>query len=515
MWHEIIEAVSNSTQRRLILKLLGIYLLVALPFKALDILPDLANIRPNSAFIPIYGLLFGPVGAWTNALGNCLYDLLTGSFTKSTIAGNIANFCVPLLMYKLWQRLVGGRFKLADSRDLALYIVISATGAVAKALIITPAVMFFHPTVSGAAFAKAVVATEITFYLAPGIAILLVLQTIYGCKGYLAKADAISLKNTGQITCLVETETSTTSGMNRLQANLCLLTVVLCWSFEVILLKNIPESVPGLSVTALTNIIGSALLVLVFFSQVRQFFSLKLFIQILPLAALNTVYNLMRFEATRFLSADVVEFTTTLALVIMPVILYLFFREKQQVNVWLGGALVLFGIFCSLDWSFPLKQSYGLLLMIGFSIIWSGYIIWLNRLSKQQETITLTVFMLGAVGIISLLLWFVLSPETVTTIDYSMTFWASIFSYAYFSCSFATVLNILVQKFVSPLDAVAIYSLAPAIVLIMAVTLPPQLAIEFDLTFMAIVSCVIIAFGSFISQVEWQKLTALFTKYST
>ena len=85
MWHEIIEAVSNSTQRRLILKLLGIYLLVALPFKALDILPDLANIRPNSAFIPIYGLLFGPVGAWTNALGNCLYDLLTCSFTKSTI----------------------------------------------------------------------------------------------------------------------------------------------------------------------------------------------------------------------------------------------------------------------------------------------------------------------------------------------------------------------------------------------------------------------------------------------
>lgn len=53
MWHEVIEAVSNSTQRRLMLKLLGIYLLVALPFKALDILPDLANIRPNSAFIPI------------------------------------------------------------------------------------------------------------------------------------------------------------------------------------------------------------------------------------------------------------------------------------------------------------------------------------------------------------------------------------------------------------------------------------------------------------------------------
>jgi len=32
--------------------------------------------------------------------------------------------------------------------------------------------------------------------------------------------------------------------MNRLQSNLCLLTVVICWAFEFILHRNIPHTVP-------------------------------------------------------------------------------------------------------------------------------------------------------------------------------------------------------------------------------------------------------------------------------
>ena len=497
---EICEVLTDRQQRRLLLKLLALYLIVALPFKALDILPDFANIRPNSAFIPVYGYLFGPAGAWANALGNCFYDLLTGSFTKSSMAGNLANFCVPMLMCFLWRRLVGSSFRLTNVRELFWYVFIAVLGAIAKAFLITPAVVFFYPQVSGMSFANAVVATEVTFYLAPAIAILLVLQNIYGVPAYIPH-------NPETAPARPAASAQTEGTLNRLQADLCLLTVVLCWSFEIIIFKNIPDSVPGLSVTALTCLLGGFVLTVFFFAPVRRYFTLKLVWQVFPLAALNIVYNLLRFEATRFLPAHVTESTTTMALLIMPLLLWLMFREKQPWQVWAGGGIVLLGIAAALDWTFPMGQSYGLGLMLLFAIFWSVYIIWLNSLSKLHDPIIMTVLLLGMGGIISLLAWIFLLPETIRTIDYSGKFWASIFAYAYFSSIFATVLNVLVQKFVSPLDAVAIYSLGPAIVLIMAVALPPQLAAEFELTTMAVISCVIIVAGSILCQLDWKSMS--------
>lgn len=793
MKRELWEAIAKPEQRQLLMKLLVIYLIVALPFKALDILPDLANIRPNSAFIPIYGYLFGPVGAWANALGNFLYDLLTGSFTKSSMAGTLANFCVPLLMTGLWHSWVGPRFCLEGVKDLGWYVLIAVIGAVAKACIITPAVVFFYPDVGGTAFAQVVVATEITFYLVPAIAILIVLHGMYGYKAYitdeasydreplkfvplslehqvpverilvktaslscqysfaslyayrqkygtqicltaegtlfirqiwrkvdnkvayflplnaadmpaairrmertaekeghsfflfgLTKVEAdslrvllpvsvatdrdwteylydcrdmaamdkaelgklrrdiqrfwrcyghmvtmspVSIQDLPQLRefharwcqdyvreqklpeslateseaiydCLNNFEVLGLSGLiardgatvigyalgtvlpgeafdvmfmkttrsysqmnkalihelsrrhvaamlnleedlglpglrqsklqlqpamlldkytavrekqplslNRLQANLCLLTVVLCWAFEVIILKNIPDSVPGLAVTSLTNLIGGIVLTIIFFRQIRKFFTKKLCWLMLPLPVLNIAYNLLRFEATRYLPAHVTEYASTAVIVVLPLILLLVWHEKQPLNVWGGGALIVIGIICSLDWTFPMGQAYGLVLMFAFSFIFSIYVIVLNKVSKQQDTIAMAVCLLNMVGLISLVAWLILLPQTVLRIDYSGRFWASLFSDAYFVCIFATVLNILIQKFVSPLDAVAIYSLGPAIVLIMSVVLPPQLAVAYELNTVAVVSCIIIVVGSILCQMDWSSLT--------
>ena len=800
MGREIWDAIAKTEQRRLMVKLLIIYLAVALPFKALDILPDLANIRPNSAFIPVYGYLFGPVGAWANAFGNCFYDILTGSFTKSSLAGNLANFCIPLLMTGLWRRWVGNQFHLKSMKNLGWYVLIAVICAIAKAGIITPAVVFFYPDVSGVAFAQAVVATEITFYLVPAIAILIILPCLYGyeacgldghgrqgaplkfvslsldhqerlerilaktgsqscqygfaslyvyrekygtqvcltpegtlfirqllrkqgnrvayflpvntadlptairrmertakkdghgmflfgltkeraallrtllpgsvsvdmdrdwteylydcrdiaaldradlgkmrrdiqrfwrcqgaavivapvrdqdvpqlrkfharwCQDYAqgqALPESLAAETVAISRCLdhfqelhlsglivrdgeaiigyalggllpgdafdvmfmktlrtysqlnkvlvhelarrrmaamlnleedlglpglrrsklqlqpallldkytaVRTEQET-PGLNRFQANLCLLTVVLCWSFEVIILKNIPESVPGFAVTALTNLMGGVILAIIFFRQIRKFSTRKLWKVMLPLAVLNIGYNLLRFDATRYLPAHVIEYTSGAALVILPLLLWLVFREKQHWPVWIGGSLVLLGIGCSLDWTFPSGQSYGLTIMLGFCFFFASYVIVLNKLSKQQDAITLTVHLLSLVGFLSLVAWVILLPHTVWAIDYSGNFWASIFSDAYFICVFATVLNILVQKFVSPLDAVAIYSLGPAIVLIMSIALPPQLAVEFELTTSAVIGCIIIVAGSILCQADW---TILHQKYA-
>ena len=48
--------------------------------------------------------------------------------------------------------------------------------------------------------------------------------------------------------------------MNRLHANLCLLSVTLCWSAEVVLYACIPAGVPAFATTCVTGLAGAALL---------------------------------------------------------------------------------------------------------------------------------------------------------------------------------------------------------------------------------------------------------------
>ena len=57
--------------------------------------------------------------------------------------------------------------------------------------------------------------------------------------------------------------------MNKLQANLCLLCVTLLWSTEVIIFAVIPDSVEPFATTAITSLIGGALLCLCFFKRIK------------------------------------------------------------------------------------------------------------------------------------------------------------------------------------------------------------------------------------------------------
>jgi drug/metabolite transporter (DMT)-like permease len=294
--------------------------------------------------------------------------------------------------------------------------------------------------------------------------------------------------------------------MNRLQANLCLLTVVICWAFEVMLQKNVPSYVPVIAVMTFNNLIGCTILAVVFWKRIREHLNKKLCLSVLPLGVLNLLYNYLNFSAIRYLSPDVCTFVNTLTVVLMPIILFIFFKEKLQWQVWLGAVLVLAGIVGSLDLSFPKEQTIGLALMGAYAVAWAVYLIMLNKLAKDADAITLTTLILGTVGGMCLIGWVAPNPQAALHMEYSRAFLASAFADAYFICVFATVLNVYTQKYVSSLDAVALYSMQPAVVLIMAATLPPVLAQKIGLTLVNVGCCALITIGAIICQVDWDAL---------
>jgi energy-coupling factor transport system substrate-specific component len=79
----------------------AIYAAVLIPFKGFTIIPGAIEIRPANVFPVVFGLLFGPAGAWGAAIGNLIGDFF-GTLTLGSVGGFVGNFFLALLPYKIW-----------------------------------------------------------------------------------------------------------------------------------------------------------------------------------------------------------------------------------------------------------------------------------------------------------------------------------------------------------------------------------------------------------------------------
>jgi energy-coupling factor transport system substrate-specific component len=79
----------------------AIYAAVLIPFKGFTIIPGFTEVRPANVFPFVFGLLFGPAGAWGAAIGNLIGDFF-GTLGPGSIAGFVGNFFLGFLPYKMW-----------------------------------------------------------------------------------------------------------------------------------------------------------------------------------------------------------------------------------------------------------------------------------------------------------------------------------------------------------------------------------------------------------------------------
>jgi energy-coupling factor transport system substrate-specific component len=79
----------------------AIYAAVLIPFKGIPLIPGFTEVRPANVFPFVFGLLFGPAGAWGAAIGNLIGDFF-GTLGPGSIAGFVGNFFLGFLPYKMW-----------------------------------------------------------------------------------------------------------------------------------------------------------------------------------------------------------------------------------------------------------------------------------------------------------------------------------------------------------------------------------------------------------------------------
>jgi len=95
----------------------AIYAAFLIVFKGgIVLVPGITEVRPANVFPPVFGLLFGPAGAWGSAIGNLIGDIFGGTLGVGSIFGFFGNFYLGFVPYKMW----GATFGLVKKDDMSM-----------------------------------------------------------------------------------------------------------------------------------------------------------------------------------------------------------------------------------------------------------------------------------------------------------------------------------------------------------------------------------------------------------
>jgi energy-coupling factor transport system substrate-specific component len=140
---EVVSMWKNTRMIILVALSAAIYAAFLIVFKGgLVIVPGITEVRPANVFPAIFGLMFGPAGAWGAAIGNAIGDLFGGTFGIGSIFGFFGNFALAFVPYKMW----GATLRMLRASDMSqtttsvpkiiAFEIVALTGSVACAIII-------------------------------------------------------------------------------------------------------------------------------------------------------------------------------------------------------------------------------------------------------------------------------------------------------------------------------------------------------------------------------------------
>ena len=293
--------------------------------------------------------------------------------------------------------------------------------------------------------------------------------------------------------------------MNKLQANLCLICVTLCWSTEVIIFACIPDEVLPFATSFITSAIAAVILACCFFKRIgkeMRHAGKEILPRCLLLGGLKAAYDVLFLYGLKYFDVSTGAFTFSITVVVLPVVL-LTMRKSVDKKTWLSVALALAGIAFALGGSLAGTQVPGLVIMLIGCTLRALFIVKLNDYAKKYDSVTLSVWISVIGAIINFAVWVFVQPATFGAIPWSETVIAGLFIYAYFIVAFAQTLNVFAQKRATATGATIIYSLEIVFSLIWGVVLPENLIDRVIPSPFHIIGAVFIVAGSLIEIVDF------------
>lgn len=162
--------------------LVAVYLVIAIPFRTLNLIPGFTDVRPVTAIGPVYAVFYGPVGCLASGLGNLLADVLADSLRWTSIAGFAVNFLGPLLVWLYWTRLSRTPFALRTPLELLRHSLLLTLVSLFETAILAPSVALVYPEVDALFFGQTVFFNNAVFPIVLGIPLSILLQEEFGFR---------------------------------------------------------------------------------------------------------------------------------------------------------------------------------------------------------------------------------------------------------------------------------------------------------------------------------------------
>jgi len=112
----------------------AIYAGTLIPFKAIQIIPGLTELRPASVIPVLFGIFFGPAAAWGSAIGNLIADFF-GMLSPASAFGFAGNFLFSYTAFIMWHAMVREEIKM-DWKQTGIFVLCAVTASLVCALVV-------------------------------------------------------------------------------------------------------------------------------------------------------------------------------------------------------------------------------------------------------------------------------------------------------------------------------------------------------------------------------------------
>jgi drug/metabolite transporter (DMT)-like permease/anti-sigma regulatory factor (Ser/Thr protein kinase) len=283
--------------------------------------------------------------------------------------------------------------------------------------------------------------------------------------------------------------------MNKLEANLALFSVTICWSVQIIFMKNVPDTVPHFAFLALTSAVGIFVLALTYWGELKNI-TLTLFGKGFYLAALMTLTNILMLTGVRDVSDQASAFGSSFYVVIVPVLMLIIFKARLSALTVISILLLFGGLLLGIGLSFHT----GMMFLLAGSFVFSLYILLLDHYAKNSAPGLLAVTQIFFSAVFAAAGWLITDPGSFVTIEYSGAFISSVFVVAVFIRAYSTVMQVYAQRYVTPINATMVYSTEIIFTLLLLMVVPPLLGSEAQFPgWMEITGGALLVFGIILS----------------
>ncbi|MEH7389334.1 DMT family transporter [Bacillus sp. JJ1474] len=242
----------------------------------------------------------------------------------------------------------------------------------------------------------------------------------------------------------------------QLKADFTMLVVTLFWGSSYLFMKMGLESIQGFNLIALRFGIAFVLAGLVFYKRFMyiNFQTIKygFLLGTILFSAISVVT--IGVKSTSVSNAG---FLFSLAVVFVPLLLAIFFRQKTEKRVVIGVVFAIVGIaLLTLNDGFSISS--GDFLIILGALFYAIYIIVTDKLTKNVDSISLGILQLGFTGAWGLLLsLFFENPHLPNTTES----WVSILALSIFCSAIGFIGQTAAQQYTTPTHTGLIFSLEP------------------------------------------------------